>query len=252
MAHLAGLAHLRKGQSGDDLASYRRVNLEATRRLAGAASEAGVKRFLFVSSIGVLGNSTGDRPFSDDTPANPAEDYARSKYEAEQCLRQFADGMELTIVRPPLVYGPRNPGNFLRLLKLVASGVPLPFGCARNLRSLIGVDNLVDFLVRCIEARGAAGMTFVISDGEDISLRGLIELIAEKMHRPAWLFPVPIGLLLGMGQLIGQREMIAKLTGSLVIDSSHARHVLDWSPPRTLAEGVSATVAWYLDSAGGV
>ena len=251
VAHLAGLAHLRRGQNGDDLASYRRVNVEATGRLAAAAGDAGVKRFLFLSSIGVLGNSTRDRPFSDDTPANPLEDYARSKYEAEQHLGQHANGMELTIVRPPLVYGPGNPGNFLSLLKLVASGLPLPFGRVENMRSLIGVENLVDFLTRCLEDRAAAGRTFLISDGEDISLRGLIELIAEKMHRPVRLFPVPVGLLLSLGRLIGQRERIAKLTAALVIDSLAARDALHWAPPTTLAEGITATVAWYLDAAGG-
>ena len=243
--HCAARAHVINETEPDPLAAYRAVNVEGTRRLAEQAVVAGVKRLIFVSSIGVLGIHTNRRGLfsSSDTPS-PVDDYATSKWEAEQALWEVSakTGLEVVVVRPPLVYGPGVKGNLARLLKLVRSGVPLPLGAVQNQRSLIGLDNLVDLLIRCVDHPAAAGQTFLVSDGEDLSTPDLLRHMAAAMGRSARLVPVPVPLLRLAGSALGKRAEIDRLVGSLQIDSSHTRQVLGWTPPVSVEEGIRRMV----------
>lgn len=257
--HCAARAHVMHETEADALAAYRAVNVQGTRRLAVQAAAAGVRRFVFLSSIGVNGVFTDELPrglkaprndgsgspgFARDDAVNPIEDYAISKWEAEQALWEVSakTGLEVVVVRPPLVYGPVAKGNLARLLKLVCSGVPLPFGTVQNKRSLIGLDNLVDLLIRCVGHPAAAGQTFLVSDGEDLSTPDLLRHMAAAMCRSARLFPVPVSLLRLTGSFLGKRAEINRLVGSLQIDSSHTRQVLGWAPPVSIEEGIRRMV----------
>jgi len=228
VVHLAGVAHTRASD-----ALYEEVNVRATQRLAIAALEAGVRRLVFVSSIKVNGEATPiDRPFrAADTP-NPQDEYGRSKWRAEQALASLS-GMEVVIVRPPLVYGPGVRANFLRLLQLVDTGLPLPFGSIRNRRSFVFVGNLVALLRRCAEHPAAAGKTFLAADGEDLSTPELARRMAKALGRASRLVPFPPFLL------------PSKLAGSLVVDASEARSLLQWLPPYSVDEGLARTAAAY-------
>lgn len=231
LIHLAGRAHIMRDEEGAE-AAFERTNVTATVRLARAAVELGVRRFVFVSSIGVHGQSS-TRPFTAaDVPA-PEEPYARSKLRAETQLEALAreTGLELVIVRPPLVYGPGAPGNFARLLRLVRSGMPLPLGSVENLRSLVARDNLVDMLLRCAEHPAAAGGTFLVRDDEDLSTAELIRVMAEALGRPARLVPVPVAALRFMGSILGRSAEVVKLTSSLQVDAQKTLDRLDWRPP---------------------
>ena len=243
--HCAARAHVTNETEADPLATYRAVNTEATRRLAEQAAVAGVKRLIFVSSIGVLGIHTNSRgPFSLSDIPSPVEHYAISKWEAEQALWNISvkTGLEVVVVRPPLVYGPGVKGNLARLLKLVRSGLPLPLGAVQNKRSLVGLDNLVDLLIRCVDHPAAAGQTFLVSDGEDLSTPALLRHMAAAMGRSARLVPVPVPLLRLAGSALGKRAEIDRLVGSLQIDSSHTRQVLGWTPPVSVEEGIRRMV----------
>jgi len=228
VVHLAGVAHGRA--SG---AVYEEVNVRATQRLALAALEAGVRRLVYVSSIKVNGEATPpDRPFrASDTPA-PQDEYGRSKWRAEQALAGVA-GLEVVVVRPPLVYGPGVRANFRRLLQLVASGLPLPFASIRNRRSFVFVGNLAALLRRCSEHPAAPGRTFFAADGEDLSTPELVRRIGKALGRAPRLVPFPASLLPG------------KLAGSLVVDASETRAALDWRPPFSVDEGLARTAAGY-------
>jgi nucleoside-diphosphate-sugar epimerase len=228
IVHLAGVAHTRGTQ-----ALYEVVNVAATERLALAAVRAGVRRLVFVSSIKVNGEATlPDRPFrATDAPA-PQDGYGQSKWRAEQLLARVP-GLDVVVVRPPLVYGPGVRANFLRLLQLVDTGLPLPFGSIRNRRSLIYLGNLVSLLRRCAEHPGAAGKTFLAADGEDLSTPELVRRMGAALGRATHLLPFPVFLL------------PAKLAGSLMIDQSEVRDALGWQPPHAVAEGLARTVAWY-------
>ncbi|MGE8148284.1 NAD-dependent epimerase/dehydratase family protein [Pseudomonas frederiksbergensis] len=231
--HLAGRAHVLKEISSSPLDLYRADNVEFTLSLARKALASGVKRFIFISSIGVNGPSTTNTPFDESSIPAPKADYAISKWEAEQGLRNLLKGsdMGLVIVRPPLVYAGHAPGNFRRLLKLVATGLPLPLASVDNCRSMVSLRNLVDFICLCIEHPAAANETFLISDGVDLSTPQIVERLAEGMGKRISLVPMPLGFMRWSAQVVGVRGAFEQLCGSLVVDSSKACNLLGWRAP---------------------
>ena len=244
--HPAARAHIMKDEVADPLAEYQKVNVAGSENLARQAAAAGVKRFIYISSVKVSGESTsGKVPYTESMTAAPEDAYGQSKYEAEEALKKIAEetGMELVIIRPPLVYGPGVKANFLSLLKLSKLSVPLPFGLVNNQRSMIYRENLVDFIIQCIDHPNAANQTFLISDGHDLSLSNLIRTIRKAMNKPAWLLPVPISLFKLAGKLTGKTAVVDRLVGDLQVDSSKAQRLLGWKPPYTVEEGIKATVA---------
>jgi UDP-glucose 4-epimerase len=208
----------------------------------------GVRRFVFISSIGVHGVHTNDRPpFRHDDRPSPVEDYAISKLEAEHALHEIAEqsGLELVILRPTLVYGPGVGANFLRLLRLVDRGFPLPFGAIRSRRSLVSIDNLAHLIILCTRAPAAVGQTFLVADGEDISLPDLIRKLANGLGRSARLVGVPRGVLLELARFAGKAGPLERLASSLEVDIDHTRRTLAWRAPVTLDDGLEATARWY-------
>jgi len=245
VVHTAARAHVLKETEQDPLAVFRMLNTEGTLNLARQAAAVGVRRFVFISSIGVHGLFTREGEcFTEQSPPAPHNDYARSKWEAEQGLLEIAGetGLEVVIVRPPLIYGPGVKVNFLHLLRLVESGWPLPLGGIRNRRSFLFLGNFVDAIRVCSEHPAAAGQTFLLDDGASVSTPELIRAVARAMGRPARLLPVPAGILELAGSLLGKRAAVARLTGSLVVDSSAIRSHLGWTPPYSMAAGLAATV----------
>ena len=245
--HLAARVHIMRESATDPLHEFRRVNLSGTECLARQAAKAGVRRFVFMSTIGVNGDNSGDTPYTEGDVVNPHNSYSVSKYEAEIVLRQISveTGLEVIIIRAPLVYGPKNPGNFLSLLRVVSKKIPLPLASATNRRSLIYVGNLVSVLVACVEHPNAVGKTYLVSDGKDVSVSELIRLVAVALGVPARLFPFPILLMKFAGNLIRKRNAVNQLTGSLMVDSSRVRQELEWVPPYTLEEGLKETANWF-------
>lgn len=241
LIHAAARAHIMRDEVADPLAEYRRVNVESTLNLARQAVAAGVRRFVFISSIKVNGEATvnGEAFQADDRPA-PEDAYGLSKWEAEQGLMHLAaeSGMEVVIIRSPLVYGPGVKGNFARMIKLVEKGLPLPLGTVQNKRSLVGIDNLVDLIIRGIHHPAAANQVFLAGDGEDLSTTGLLRGVANAMGRPARLIPVPSGLLQLGATLLGKKAVAQRLLGSLQVDISKTCELLDWKPPYTVEEGL--------------
>ncbi|HET8701112.1 MAG TPA: NAD-dependent epimerase/dehydratase family protein [Nitrococcus sp.] len=239
LIHLAARAHVMREQSFGTLPLYRAVNVEGTRRLAAAAVAAGVRRIVFVSSIKVNGERTAARPFTAGDEPAPQDAYGVSKREAEAALWRIAGetDLEVTVIRPPLVYGPSVKGNMRRLASLVQRGLPLPFGAVRNRRSFVSVYNLCDLLVRCIEHPAAAGQIFLASDGEDLSTPGLIREMAAALSRPVRLWPVPVPVLRLMGRLTGSLDEIDRLCDSLQMDIAKTRELLGWHPPLSIREG---------------
>ncbi len=251
VVHLAARTHVLDDRSPDPLAEYRRINVAVTRKLAQQAARSGVRRFVFLSSVKVNGESTSSRPFStDDTPA-PEDAYGISKREAEEVLRTIGSetGMEIVILRPPLVYGPGVKGNFLRLLNAVARGVPLPLASIDNRRSLVYVGNLVDAIIACIHAPAAVGKTFLISDGEDLSTPEMIRRLAVAMGRSPRLLPCPPALLALAARLFGREAAFRRLSGSLAVDISALQQTLHWQPRYSTNQGFSATAQWYYRNA---
>jgi nucleoside-diphosphate-sugar epimerase len=245
VVHLAGLAHALDRSSAAEMAGFRRVNLGGTESLARQAAAAGVTRLVFVSSIRVLGlHTNGHGAFGTTDEPAPQEAYAISKWEAEQALWQIAQetGLEVCVIRPPLVYGTGARGNFARLVCLVRSGVPLPFGAVRNRRSMIAVDNLVDLILLCTRHPSAAGQTFLASDGGSLSTPELIRGLATAVGTRTRLLPVPVGLLRAAGRVLGKSAEIDRLVGSLEVDISHTRETLHWSPPISVGEGLRRAV----------
>lgn len=246
IVHLAARVHLLDDQALDPLTEYRKVNVQGTVNLARQAAKAGVKRFVFVSSVKVNGESTQlGRPFTaDDAPA-PEDPYGVSKSEAEQELLRLARdvGMEVVIVRPPLVYGPGVKANFERLMRWVSKGLPLPFGSiVNNRRSLVALDNLVDLLIRCIDHPRAAGKIFMASDGQDLSTKELLQRLSGAMRRPVSLVPIPESMLSLLAALIGKQKVASRLLDSLQVDISETRQLLDWSPVITVDEALRQAV----------
>lgn len=245
VVHLAGLAH-RGGAAAADRAAFDHTNVEGTLRLAHAALEAGVRRFVFVSSIGVHGHRS-DRPLTEaDAPA-PVEPYAHSKLEAERRLAALCEGapMRPVVLRPALVYGPGCPGNLQRLMRLVATGLPLPFGSVTTRRAMVGIDPLVALIEACVHDPRAEGETFVAADVEAPTLRELIVTLAEGMGRRARLLPVPPGLLRTLAGLVGRAADIDRLTAPLRVDACKARRLLGWASPIAQREGLLRTAAAY-------
>jgi nucleoside-diphosphate-sugar epimerase len=247
VVHLAARAHITHETVGDVLATYRQINAEATERLAGMAAASGVKRFVFMSSVKVNGERTFDLPFAEDNTPQPEDAYGISKWEAEQALARIAKktGLEFVVVRSPLVYGPGVKGNFLRLMRLIARGTPLPLASVANRRSLIYVGNLADAITAGIEAPAAASKTYLVSDGEDLSTPDLIRALAAALGVPARLFPFPAALLELGAAMLGKRAEIARLIGSLQVDSTQIQNELGWRPRFTLSEGLEQTARWY-------
>ena len=245
--HLAARTHILHENSGDALAKYRQINVEATARLARMSAAAGVNRFVFLSSVKVNGERTLDHPFADHSTPRPEGAYGISKWEAEQALARIAKetGMEVVVLRSPLVYGPGVKGNFLRLMRWVARGTPLPFASLANRRSLIYVGNLVAAVIACIEARAAAGKTYLVSDGEDVSTPDLIRAVAAALGVRPRLFSVPPTLLRLGAVTLGQGAEMRRLLDSLQVDGSRIRDELGWRPPYTLAEGLAQAAQWY-------
>jgi UDP-glucose 4-epimerase len=244
VVHLAARVHAMDDAAQNPLPLYRATNTEATLNLARHAVRVGVKRFIFLSSIKVNGEGGEVAYRENDTPA-PADAYAVSKWEAEQGLRQIAreTGLEVVILRPPLVYGPGVKANFLRLMQWTQKGWPLPLGAIRNRRSLLYLGNLVDAIRLCVEHPAAAGQTFLLDDGEGVSTPDLIRAVAHAMGRSARLLAVPVGMLELAGVLLGKRAVVARLTGSLYVDGSVIRLRLAWTPPFSMEAGLAATVA---------
>lgn len=245
--HLAARTHVLKDGAADPLREYRRINTEGTARLATAAARCGVRRFVFLSSVKVNGEATTARPYTEHDTPRPEDAYGQTKWEAERALRAVTQhsAMEAVILRPPLVYGPGVKANFLKLMDLVARGVPLPLGAVHNRRSLVYVDNLVDALCTAAVHPAAAGQTFMVSDGEDVSTADLVRALACALGVRPRLLSVPPALLTAAGTALGRRALVARLTGSLQVDAGFLRETLTWQPPCTLEQGLAATAAWY-------
>ena len=245
--HLAARVHIMRDTASDPLLEFRRVNLYGTERLARQAAQAGVKRFVFMSTIGVNGNTSDSRAFTEGDDPHPHNPYSISKLEAEIRLREVSTetGLEVVIVRAPLVYGPGNPGNFLSLLHIITKGIPLPLASVRNLKSFLYVENLTHALASCAIHPSAAGETFLVSDGEDISTPELIRRVASTLGRPARLFPIPTDFMRFAGKMLGKSSAVERLVGSLQVDSSKIQRKLGWNSPFTMEDGLRETAAWY-------
>ncbi len=246
--HLAARVHVMSDIVADPLAEFRRVNTACTEHLARSAVASGVKRMIYVSSIKVNGEAThGDKKLSEADAPNPQDPYGVSKWEAEQALRRVTDetGLEVVIVRPPLVYGPGVKGNFAQMLNIIAKRIPLPFATVHNHRDLVYVGNLVDALITCATHPAASGHTYLVCDGEDISTPGLLRQLSHGMGVPSRLFPCPSALLQLAGKLAGKSQQLERLLGSLRVDGDKIRADLSWVPPYSLRQGLQATAEWY-------
>ncbi|MCD6077736.1 MAG: hypothetical protein K0R89_1674 [Ramlibacter sp.] len=253
VVHLAARVHVMDEQAGDPLAEFRRVNVAGTLRLARQAAEAGARRFVFLSSIKVNGEETQPgRPFTADDTPNPQDPYGQSKLEAEQALLALgrATGMEIVILRPPLVYGPGVQANFRTMLRWVKRGVPLPLGAVRNRRTLVALDNLLDLVILCLEHPGAAQQVLLAGDGEDLSTPELLRRVAAAMGTQARLVPVPPGLLMAAAGLAGQGAVARRLCGSLQLDLGKTRRLLGWSPRVQVDEALRRTARDFIQSGG--
>lgn len=287
IVHLAARVHVMRESAADPLAEFCKVNTAGTLNLARQAVAAGVKRFVFISTVKVNGEGTGKRderptsnekqkkqkledyrqgwldgwmigmkgrkaeggsdPYTEMDKPEPRDPYAVSKWEAEQGLLAIAadTGMEVVMIRPPLVYGPEVRGNFLRLLRIVWRGIPLPLASIKNRRSLIYIGNLVDAIVNCMTNPNAAGKTYLVSDGDDVSTPDLIRRIAAASGRRALMLPVPVWMMRMAGKIIGRSDELERLFGSLTVDISKICRELNWKPPNTPEEGIRETVLWY-------
>jgi nucleoside-diphosphate-sugar epimerase len=254
IVHLAARVHVMNDTTSDPLAAHRQINTAATLSLARQAAQHGVKRFIYLSSIKVNGEGgiDIDRPYTEQDPPQPIDPYGQSKWEAEQGLKQIAaeTGLEIVIIRPPLIYGAKVKGNFQQLLRIIQRGIPLPLGSINNHRSLVYVGNLVDAILTCITHPAAKNQTFLVSDGNDLSTPALILGLAKYVEKPDWmnaielptLLSIPPQLLVFCGKLVGQTSSVERLIGSLTVDSTHIQTTLDWKPPFSVNEGLRATV----------
>lgn len=248
VVHLAARVHVMDECAADPLTAFREVNVAGTENLARQAARCGVRRFVFVSSIKVNGETTSRVLFSSSDMPAPRDAYGQSKYEAELALARIAKetGMEIVIVRPPLVYGPGVRANFLRLMQIVRRSVPLPMGAIDNRRSMVALDNLVDLLLTCVRHPAAAGKTFLVSDGHDVSTPELVRMLAAAMGKRAFLLPVPPALLAAGAALLGKSAAADRLLGSLQVDMAATQSLLDWQPPVSMPDAIDATVAHFL------
>ena len=245
--HLAARAHVMYENSNDSLDDFIQTNVEATLNLAREAVSAGVKRFIYVSSIGVHGDETNQERLNELSPFNPCSSYGLSKKLAEQGLYELCSkaNLELVIVRPPLVYGPNNPGNMLKLINLLNTSIPLPFGNIKNSRSFIYLGNLLDALILCATHPKASKQIYIVSDGEDISTTQLFEKIAFALNKQICLFPIPLSAMRFFANIFKKTNHLNKLTQSLLVDSSKIRKELDWHPPYTMEQGLKITADWF-------
>jgi len=247
--HLAARVHVMNDVALDPLEEYRNANTLATIHLAEEAAKAGVKRFIYLSSIKVNGEETNlGQSYSEDSTPAPIDPYGVSKWEAELGLEKICaqTGMEFVIIRPPLIYGPGVKANFQKLMRLVAQGLPLPLGAVHNQRSMLALDNLVGFIAEVMKNPLAANQRFLLSDGEDISTSQLLKLIAKGMGKSIWLLPVPAFFLRAAAQVLSASSAADRLLGSLQIDSSKARQLLQWQPPLSVEEGIAIAAQAYL------
>lgn len=249
VVHCAARVHIMRETQVEPLAAFRAANVQGTLNLAQQAAAAKVRRFVFMSSVKVNGERTQDgQTFTEDYTPDPQDAYGISKHEAELRLRQVAaaTGMEVVIIRPPLVYGPGVKANFLALMRWLWRGIPLPFGAIHNKRSFVALDNLVDLIVTCIEHPAAANQTFLVSDGEDLSTTELLRRMAEALNVPARLLPLP-QVLLELGFAMARKNDLAqRLCSSLQVDITKARTLLNWDPPLSVDEGLHRTAQWFL------
>ena len=247
VVHLAARVHVMEDAAQNPLALYRVTNTDATLNLARQAAQGGVKRFVFISTIKVNGEGR-DAPYRETDAPAPEDAYAISKWEAEQGLADIAQqtGLEIVVLRPPLVYGPGVGANFLRLIQTVERGWPLPLGAIHNRRSLLYLGNFVDAIRVCIEHPVAVGQTFLLADGEPVSTPALLRALGDALHRPPYLLPVPTSLLRLVGWVTGTRGSVSRLIGSLYADSQTIRTRLGWVPPHSMQEGLAVTVAAFL------
>ena len=251
VVHLAARVHVMNEVAVDALAEFRKVNVEGTLNLAMQAAKAGVKRFIFISSIGVNGNATNiGYPFSEDSTSQPHDPYSVSKHEAEQLLHKLAKetGLEIVIIRPPLVYGYGAPGNFEKIINALKTSIPLPLGAIHNKRSFVYVGNLVSLIVRCIDHPAAANQVFLVSDGHDLSTTELLQKCALALGVKARLLPVPQKFLAFSLALLGKRAVAQRLCGNLQVDINKARILLDWVPPVSVEDGLKATALGLIES----
>lgn len=249
--HCAARVHVMREQAADPLIEFRRANVDGTLRLARQAVQAGVRRFVFVSSIKVSGEHTQPgQAFSADDEPQPCDPYGISKREAEDGLLALAaeTGLEVVIVRPPLVYGPGVKANFLSMLRWLKRGVPLPFGAIDNRRSLVALDNLVDLLVLCLTHPAAVGQRFLVSDGEDLSTSELLRRLSSALGRPARLLPIPQAWIEGAARLLGRQSLSQRLCGSLQVNIDKTRERLGWTPPLTVDQALAKTAAHFLEN----
>lgn len=252
IVHLASPSDPQRSSLADSLAEYRRVNVAGSRRLAEQAAAAGARRLIFMSTIKVNGERTAERAYTENDAPRPEDAYGISKQEAEQALRDVAQktGLQIVVLRPPLVYGPGVKGNFLRLMNLVARGVPLPLGAVDNRRSLIYTGNLAGAIVKALDAPRAAGRTYLVSDGEDVSTPDLVRRLARALGVKPRLLSLPLAALSLAATLAGKRTEFARLTGSLQVDSSRIRRELGWEPRYSLTQGLTETARWYRGGSG--
>ncbi|HEY7883535.1 MAG TPA: NAD-dependent epimerase/dehydratase family protein, partial [Cellvibrionaceae bacterium] len=242
----AARAHIQQETAEDPVALYRQVNVSMTKHLAKAAINAGVKRFIFISSAGVHGRES-KKPFTEQDPPAPDTDYTRSKLEAEQILFALAKGtnMQVTILRLPLVYGAEVKGNFLSMLHILEKNIPLPLGSINNKRSLLYIDNLLDFIVRCLDHPAVENEIFLLADEAAISTPDLLRLLRDQLHSKTWIFSLPIWVLKVMAFVVHRQEPLNKLMASFEVDGSKARRLLDWHPPVSMRSGIAATTAAF-------
>jgi len=248
--HAAARVHVMNEVAVDALAEFRRVNVQGTLKLAQRAAESRVKRFIFISSIKVNSENTlPGNPFKADDPANPDDPYGLSKFEAEEALKQLSreTGMEVVIIRPPLVYGPDVKANFLTMLNWLNKGIPLPLGAIRNMRSLVAIGNLVSLIDTCIDHPFAANQTFLVSDGVDLSTTQLLRRLAKALGKPARLLPVPEWALKLGASSVGMQAVVQRLCGSLQIDISKNSELLGWTPPINIDKAMRQTADHYLE-----
>ncbi|WP_168379944.1 NAD-dependent epimerase/dehydratase family protein [Acinetobacter indicus] len=246
--HLAGRAHILNEQTTDPLSEFRKVNVEGTLQLARQALDKKVKRFIFMSSIGVNGSVTSQQPFTEDGTPQPHADYAVSKLEAEEELKKLFAGSdtELVIIRPPLVYAAHAPGNFARLLKLVASNLPLPFAGTKNKRSFVALENLVDFIQTCIEHPNAANQTFLVADQSHISTRELVQYLKQGMGKTPYFVYIPQSLMKLGAACVGKSKLYEQLFESLEVDASKAQKLLGWTAPLSTQQAMRQAGQNYL------
>lgn len=241
LVHCAGRAHVMSETATNPLEAFRQANVELTVRLAHSAAQAGIGRFVYLSSIKVNGEATlpGHAFTAFDEP-HPLDAYGQSKWEAEQALRELAvsTGMEIVIIRPVLVYGPGAKGNIRGMVKWIERGLPLPLASVANQRSLLGLDNLVDLIITCLDHPAAANRTFLAADGEDLSTPELVRRLAKTIGREARLFPVPVGWMEAAASVVGKKGQVQRLYGSLRVDISHTCQTLGWRPPLSVDDGL--------------